>query len=229
MPCRRAETREDSLAHAILLIDDDVNILHGLARALRHQPYRIYTVTSGEEAQFVLKSHQIDVVVADEKMPGMRGGDLLAWIADQCPDVMRIVLTGHPTVETALRAINEGRVYQFFTKPCSPVELGIAIRKALEYAEMAKENRHLLSGHKRQAEELKRFRAELTTVNNILARDIHPALRAMLHRSPSLAGGDQYVSPATGMMALLERAIDGLTKLESIADTLIGRNEYEQQ
>ena len=120
------------MKHTVLLVDDDSNILHGLTRALRHQPYRIHTARSGEYALQVLRTGRVDVVVADEHMPGMSGCDLLAWVAKNCPEVARIVLTGHPTAETAIRAINEGVVYQFFTKPCDPVKLAIAISKALE-------------------------------------------------------------------------------------------------
>jgi DNA-binding NtrC family response regulator len=129
------ETTSRPVEHAVLLIDDDQSVLHGLARALRQQPYRIYTASSGEEAMLVIKGHPIDVVVADEHMPGMRGGQLLIWIAEHCPEVMRIVLTGHATVENMISAINQGRVYQVFTKPCNPVHLGVAIRKALEHKE----------------------------------------------------------------------------------------------
>jgi DNA-binding NtrC family response regulator len=81
----------------------------------------------------VVKARGVDVIVSDERMPGMSGSDLLAWVAENCPEVVRIVLTGHPTAETAIRAINEGTVYRFFTKPCRPAELAVAIRRALEF------------------------------------------------------------------------------------------------
>ena len=121
------------MEHVVLLVDDDQNILHGLARALRHQPYRLFTATSAEEALLVLKTRSVNVIVSDEQMPGMCGTDLLAWVAANCPDVTRIVLTGSPTVEAAIRAINDCAVFQFFTKPCNPAHLAVAIRKALEH------------------------------------------------------------------------------------------------
>ena len=118
--------------HTVLLVDDDPNILHGLARVLRNQPYELYTARSADEAMALLKAWNVDVIVSDEQMPGISGSDLLAWVAENYPDVMRIVLTGHATAETAIRAINEGDVYHFFTKPCDEVELALTIRKALE-------------------------------------------------------------------------------------------------
>ncbi|MCR4411372.1 MAG: response regulator [Thermoguttaceae bacterium] len=116
----------------VLLVDDDENLLHGLARVLRHQPFRLLTARSGDEAMWVLKTRRVDVIVADENMPGMSGTELLAWVARECPHVVRIVLTGHATAATAIRAINDGGVYRFFTKPCHEVELALAIRKAIE-------------------------------------------------------------------------------------------------
>lgn len=133
------------MRHTVLLVDDDHHVLHGLARALRHQPYQLHTACSADEAMRVLKSRQVDVLVADEQMPGMRGSQLLAWVAVNFPDIVRIMLTGNATVDTAIHAINEGAVYQFFTKPCDDVQLAIAIRKALEHADLVKENRRLLA------------------------------------------------------------------------------------
>ena len=63
---------------------------------------------------------------------------------------MRIVLTGHATTETAIRAINEGDVYHFFTKPCDEVQLALTIRKALEQKDLFAENCHVLDIAKRK-------------------------------------------------------------------------------
>src|SRR3989304_5476548 len=94
----------------VLLVDDDDNILYGLVRALRKQPYQLLTAKSGDEAMLILKSRDVDVIVADEVMPGISGGDLLAWAAENVPETIRIILTGKPTTSIAIRAINEGRV-----------------------------------------------------------------------------------------------------------------------
>ena len=140
------------MAHAVLLVDDDENVLHGLVRALRRQPYQLYTAKSGAEAMWILKSHDVDVLVTDEKMPGVPGTEVLAWVTQYFPDVMRIMLTGSPTVDTAMRAINEGTVFQFFVKPCREVDLAIAIRKALERRGELREHRRLLDQAQRDGD-----------------------------------------------------------------------------
>jgi two-component system, probable response regulator PhcQ len=132
------------MKHAVLLVDDDENLLHGLVRALREQPYQVYTAQSGEEARWVLKRQSIEVVVADEQIPGLSGTDLLAWVADYLPECVRILLTGHADVATAVRAVNEGGVFRFFTKPCKEFELAVAIRQALERGDELRRARRLL-------------------------------------------------------------------------------------
>ncbi len=136
------------MRHAVLLVDDDENLLHGLVRSLREQPYQVYTATSGEEARWVLKRQRIDAVVADEQIPGLSGTDLLAWVADYFPDCMRILLTGHPSVAIAVRAVNEGSVFRLFTKPCREFELAVAIREALERGDELRTARRLLESAK---------------------------------------------------------------------------------
>jgi two-component system, probable response regulator PhcQ len=117
--------------HKILLVDDDPNIARGLTRALHKESYGILTARTADEARDIVCRWPISLVVSDELMPGMSGTEFCAWIVQNCPDVIRIVLTGHMPVETALRAATEGQVFRFFTKPCDVAELAQAIRLGL--------------------------------------------------------------------------------------------------
>jgi len=126
------QTEVDVSACVVLFVDDEPNVLRGLARALRQQPFTTCTARSAEEAMDILKAHRVDLIVSDENMPGTCGTKLLAWVADNFPEVPRIILTGQPSVPSALRAINEGGVYRYFTKPGNIVELALAIREGLE-------------------------------------------------------------------------------------------------
>jgi two-component system, probable response regulator PhcQ len=208
------------MENVVLLVDDDQNILHGLVRALRHQPYQLYTATSGEEALIVLKGHRVDVIVSDEHMPGMCGGELLAWVADNYPEVVRIVLTGRPTVETLIRAINEGAVYQFFTKPCDAVLLGVAIRKAMEHKALLTENRRLLNINDHQMRELERFRQNLELLTAVVSRDIQEPLQTVAIGCRALA--EQYrdiFDPKTTSLA--ESALDGIGEVQRLVNGLL--------
>lgn len=129
-PSQQAEV--DVSACVVLLVDDEPNVLQGLTRALRHQPFTTCTARSAKDAMDVFKAHNVDLVVSDENMPDICGTRFLSWVADNFPDVMRIILTGQPNVPSAIRAINECKLYRYFTKPCDIVELALAIRHGLE-------------------------------------------------------------------------------------------------
>jgi two-component system probable response regulator PhcQ len=138
------------MRHTVLLVDDEPIVLVVLKRVLRDEPYEILTAGNAEEAAYVLGGAPVDLIVCDEEMPGMLGSEFLANVARDYPDTVRIMLTGHPTLPAALRAINEGRIYQFFTKPCNEIDLAIAMRHALVQKDLMVKSRELLEVTKRQ-------------------------------------------------------------------------------
>jgi len=139
----------------ILLIDDEANVLSALNRALLDEPYEIVTADSAEQALEILKQHSFKVIVSDERMSGMQGSELLALVQELYPATIRILLTGHATLEAAIRAVNMGGIYRFFTKPWDDMELKFAVRSAIEKYDLEAENRRLLSTIRQQAIELK--------------------------------------------------------------------------
>lgn len=115
----------------VLLVDDDAACLRLLRAALTREPYDLLTAISAPSALEILRKELVDVVVTDENMPGMSGTDLLAIVASEFPACGRIILTGHATVDLAVRAVNQARIASFLLKPCEPAVLGDAISKAL--------------------------------------------------------------------------------------------------
>lgn len=141
--------------HEILLVDDEAGILSALKRSLIDEPYEILTATSAEEALDLLKRRPCTVVISDERMPGMDGARFLAIVRDLYPTTIRMMLTGHASLEAMMRAVNEGEIYRFFTKPWDDTVLLLAIRSAIEKFELEEENRRLLTTVRRQSRELK--------------------------------------------------------------------------
>jgi two-component system probable response regulator PhcQ len=115
----------------VLFVDDEPQVTHALKRTLRKEHYVILTANSAREALEMLAHTAIDVIVADEHMPGMAGSDLLALVRHRHPRTRRIMLTGHASLEAAVRAINEGGISRFLTKPCKDTDLTCAIAQAL--------------------------------------------------------------------------------------------------
>ncbi len=137
--------------HKVLIVDDEPIITGLLKDALSNEPYDILSAASAEEALPILAREQVDVVISDEIMPGMSGSEFLTVVRQKYPDTIRMILTGHASLESAIRAINEGEIYRFFTKPCNVFDLAITIYQAIKYNDLLKESKRLLQKVKRQS------------------------------------------------------------------------------
>lgn len=141
--------------NTIMLVDDEANVLSALTRALLDDPYEILTASGGREALEVMEGKTIKAIVSDERMIGMQGSELLAEVKRRSPHTVRILLTGHATLEAAMRAVNEGEIYRFFTKPWDDMQIRFALLSAIEKYNLEAENRRLLATVKDQAMEIK--------------------------------------------------------------------------
>jgi sigma-B regulation protein RsbU (phosphoserine phosphatase) len=128
----------------ILFVDDDAMVLSGLKRQLRNQ-FNIETALSGKEALKIIEAKgPYAVVVSDFLMPGMNGIELLSRVRDTSPETVRMMLTGSSDMKTAIKAVNEGNIFQFHLKPCSADILGQATKTSLEkYRKMAQDHMQL--------------------------------------------------------------------------------------
>jgi diguanylate cyclase (GGDEF)-like protein len=121
------------VSERILLVDDEPFILSGYKRGLGKR-FNLDTATSGTEALEMFDQHDESpyaVVVSDMRMPHMDGVELLNRLAAKYPDTIRIMLTGNSDQQTAMDAVNQGRVYKFLTKPCSAADLKTTLEEAL--------------------------------------------------------------------------------------------------
>ena len=116
----------------VLLVDDDAMVLAGLKRHLRNK-FRIETALSGEEGlKRVIENGPYAVIVSDFSMPGMNGIEFLCRVKETDPDTMRMMLTGSADMSTAIKAVNEGSIFQFHPKPCPAETLGKAIQSGID-------------------------------------------------------------------------------------------------
>lgn len=142
------------MASTVLVVDDVPSVLNLLNNALTAHSYNVLTAPSAEAALEILHHHPVDVVISDERMPGMCGSEFLAIVSNKYPDTVRIILTGHASLDAAIRAINEAGIYRFLTKPCNMADLALTIRQALEKKNLENENRRLTDIVRRQDAEL---------------------------------------------------------------------------
>lgn len=133
------------MTERILCVDDDSNILLGYQRSLRKR-FAIEVALGGEEAlQAISEQGPYAVVVADMRMPGMNGVELLAEVRKRAPNTVRMMLTGNADQQTALEAVNEGQILRFMTKPCPPEDFARSLVAGLEQYRLICAEQELLS------------------------------------------------------------------------------------
>lgn len=120
----------------LLLVDDEPNILATLTRLLKRDNYRIFTACSGEQALELMQSIQPDVIIADQRMPGMTGVEFFSMVRIRHPHAIRIVLSGYTELQSVTDAVNRGQIYKFLTKPWSDMQLREEVVEAFRYKEM---------------------------------------------------------------------------------------------
>ena len=114
----------------ILFVDDDPEVLSALRRCFRHEPYRIFTAGGPEEGLSWLDKAPIDLIVTDERMPGMCGTDLLREVRARSPRTSRALLTGYPG-DTLIRQGLESGADTFLYKPWTDETLRQTVRRVL--------------------------------------------------------------------------------------------------
>lgn len=181
-----ASAREAQNLRSLLIVDDEVMLLEMLAR-LFHERYQVYTAESGDAALALLKQGIApEVIIADQRMPGMQGPEFLAQSRGFVPQAVRIILTGYTDVQDIIASINLGNVYRFITKPWNPEELLETVRISFEHHDISTRNKELADALAR-LEELNREKSELM---GIVAHDLKNPMGAiktisdmMIHQS----------------------------------------------
>ncbi len=135
----------------VLIAEDEKNIREGLGQALEMDGYETYLAADGEEALRLFEEEEIDLVVTDLKMPRLSGEELLRRIVADHPTIPVIILTGHGTIETAVKAMRDG-AYDFLTKPLNLDRLSLLVKRALS-------TRELVLQHRAMQEELEKRRS----------------------------------------------------------------------
>lgn len=130
-------------SHTLLLVDDEENILSALKRLLRRDGYQIITATSAADALQRMVEHEVDVIISDQRMPGMTGVEFLHRAKALYPHTVRMVLSGYTELQSIIDAVNEGAIYKFLTKPWDDERLRAHVAEAFRQKDLADENRRL--------------------------------------------------------------------------------------
>ena len=127
----------------LLIIDDEEEILKALYRQFRRE-YDVYTAPSAEQGYRLMTENPIQVIISDQRMPGMNGAEFFGKIKNEYPDAIRLLLTGYADIQAVISAINDGNIFRYIAKPWDPVELDTIVREAFERYHLIVQNRKLL-------------------------------------------------------------------------------------
>ena len=128
----------------VLCVDDEQNVVDSLQLNLRRH-FNVRTALSGAAGLELLRSDpDIAVVISDMRMPEMDGATFLAEVKDVAPTAVRMLLTGYSDIEAAMRAVNEGQIFRFLTKPCAPDHLLATLSAGVEQHRLITAERVLL-------------------------------------------------------------------------------------
>jgi two-component system, probable response regulator PhcQ len=117
---------------SILIVDDDALVRQALRRDLERLDFALHLADSPASAFETLRRERIDVVISDHAMPGMTGLRFLRFVRDRYPQIVRIMLTGAASLQTAVEAINEDEIYRFLEKPWDREELKFMLLQACD-------------------------------------------------------------------------------------------------
>ncbi len=173
-------------SHAVLVVDDHEAVIASVEELLRGR-YRVYGARNVQEALAILRRGGIAVVMADQRMPGVSGSELLAQIASLQPEVTRILMTAYADLDAAMQAINQGKIYYYVSKPWESNELEAIIDKAVEYHDLLRERRRLI--------------AELQRANNELEAKVHARTQELQEKNIALEEMNTLKNEFLGMAA----------------------------
>ncbi|MBT0587726.1 response regulator [Alteromonas oceanisediminis] len=160
----------------VLFVDDEVNILHAVKRALHKVDIELLLTSDAIEALDILKSRHVDVIISDMKMPSMTGAALLGKAAEIQPHSFRVILSGHADADAMLSAINLGKVHRYLHKPWDNGILLDVISEGVERTTLRRENARLLALTQAQNQKLRDNNAELEKKVSLRTKQIKQAL-----------------------------------------------------
>jgi signal transduction histidine kinase len=134
---------ENLLTKGVLCVDDDPSNLVVLAPILE-KDYVVFQAESGQDALGIAKGNDLDIIIADQRMPGMTGVELLEAVNKDKPDIAGIVLTAYTDAPAIIAAINRARAFRFLTKPFDPQDILLACADASTFVYQRRAIRRLV-------------------------------------------------------------------------------------
>lgn len=216
----KVEKKPDTIS--VLVVDDEKAVRDGFERILNRSGLRVLKASDGVNALEILEKEKIPIVLLDLKMPGMDGIEVLEHIRKLDESILVIIITGHGTIATAIKAMKQG-AYDFISKPFEPDQLLIIINRAWEKIRLTQEAEKLELERRRTLSDLDAEKSRIRTIiehlpNGVIVTNtkgqvvlMNPAFRKLLGFDSDLKTGKQieeYI-PDKGLCKLVMEISQG--------------------
>jgi hypothetical protein len=217
------EAASSECAPRILIVDDERALMRALCDSLGVEGYSTRGTVSAQEALSTLKPGEFDLVITDLMMPEMDGITLTRAAQQIDPALVAIVMTGHGTIDTAVRAMQDGAL-DYILKPFKLDAILIAISRALDVQRLRRENARLQDSERRKTQELELAIKDLESFSYTVSHDLRAPLRAIDSYSQMLAEDHAATLDAEGRR-LIEVIRGGAQSLDQL---IVGLLEFSR-
>ena len=194
---------------AILVIDDAAQVVESVRELLRLD-YQVLGATRPSDGIALLDRQPVDVVMTDQRMPGMTGVEVLHRVRETHPDAIRLLFTGYADLHAVIDAINRGNVYRYIAKPWNPDELQAVVRDAVERHDLIAERQRLITELEQANAELVRINTELEATSTLKSNFIQVATHELRTPLAILLPLTSLVTRAQGVREPLREWLVGI-------------------
>ncbi|MBI4676979.1 MAG: hybrid sensor histidine kinase/response regulator [Elusimicrobia bacterium] len=212
-------------SQTILVVDDDQDLLFLCAKILRSDGYPVDEASKGADALDKLAAHY-DIVLTDLMMPGMSGLELLRVVKARSPSTDVILMTGAPTLDSAIAAVKEG-AYDYIRKPITKEELRAVVRRCAE----ARATKEELATEKHLREELQAAYQELKRMEQLkegfISRVSHELRTPLAQVLGCLEMAQKHQGDPVCTAERLKTAADGARRLREVVEDIVSFAEIQ--
>ncbi|MEZ4471692.1 MAG: ATP-binding protein [bacterium] len=211
----------------ILVVDDEAQTVKAVQYLLRRR-YEVLGATRAEEALELMTHTPVDVVLCDQRMPGMTGDQFFTRIAEEYADTVRILITAYADMDALVRSVNRGRIFAYLPKPWRVEDLEQVVEKAIIYRQECEMCRTRLDRLRLINERLERTNEDLRSFSHMVAHDLKEPLRTISaftevldtdYRGTLDGQAQFYLDRIARCSTHLQSLIDDLTQLGEVQHT----------